>query len=221
MHQRRACQACDVPHVKMMGFASKMIGIFLALPRPGAAAAAGAAGAAAAAAAAAGGGGAATGAAAAAAAAAAAGASSSCAVDERGFAEAYTLSGCSNPAHCGVYVRVEAQCLKDFTEGGVCGKDAALCAGAPVYELRGTSGGGGGGGSILYRWSPNGQSSSWLVGASARRSDCESYGSFLRSLPIAGSAVHPPAAEGHNSGDGWYDDEARLRGTVTIAPGGA
>jgi|EP01044_Picomonas_judraskeda_P013190 hypothetical protein len=48
------------------------------------------------------------------------------------FAQSYTLSGCSNPSQCGVYRRVDARCLKDYTEGGLCGPDPTLCDQAPV-----------------------------------------------------------------------------------------
>ena len=31
-------------------------------------------------------------------------------LDADGFAESYTVEGCSNPAHCGVFRRVDAHC---------------------------------------------------------------------------------------------------------------
>lgn len=66
-----------------------------------------------------------------------------CSIDTlpAGFAEAYTISGCSDSAHCGVFRRVLARCASgDASSGhalGACGNDPSLCDGVPVYQQEG------------------------------------------------------------------------------------
>ena len=151
-------------------------------------------------------------------------------LDAQGLAQSYTLSGCSNPSHCGVYHRVDARCLKDKTEGGVCGANPALCDNSPVFQLGGAQGA-----PVLYRWSPYGQSSEWRVAPSARLNDCESYGALLRSASVATGRQNDddagggaPTDRGFSAGGGWFDDAARTkengwspaRGAITIVAGG-
>eukprot|EP01043_Picozoa_sp_COSAG02_P044107 COSAG02_NODE_3903_length_6061_cov_2.511238_1_plen_1174_part_00 len=59
-----------------------------------------------------------------------------------GFYESYTVSGCSDPAHCGVYKRVSAHCTtqSDWCPGGRFSRgktNSTLCDGAPVYQRAG------------------------------------------------------------------------------------
>ena len=140
------------------------------------------------------------------------------------FARSYTLTGCSDPSQCGVYRRTEARCLKDYTEGGLCGSDPTLCDQAPVYQLEGRKEG-----PVLYRWSPYGRSSEWRVGPSARLADCEGYSALLRS-PAAAGRPSPGAPTDPEFDDdaGWYDAARRKPdgtlsspGKVTISAGGS
>ena len=67
-----------------------------------------------------------------------------------GFAMAYTLSGCSDSTHCGVFRRVSADCTRGFyCPGGEYeasgGSDPSLCDGVPVYQK------GDNHGPVLYR----------------------------------------------------------------------
>eukprot|EP01043_Picozoa_sp_COSAG02_P008947 COSAG02_NODE_296_length_25401_cov_7.672437_17_plen_171_part_00 len=52
-----------------------------------------------------------------------------------GFAETYEITGCADPAHCGVYQIVSAHC----EPGAHCPSksDRTLCDRAPVYQLEG------------------------------------------------------------------------------------
>eukprot|EP01043_Picozoa_sp_COSAG02_P089186 COSAG02_NODE_26191_length_638_cov_1.584416_1_plen_102_part_01 len=53
------------------------------------------------------------------------------------YANSYTLSGCSNPAHCGVFTRVLAHCMS----GELCDTaNPTLCNGVPVYQRGGSDG---------------------------------------------------------------------------------
>ena len=101
-------------------------------------------------------------------------------LDADGFAESYTVEGCSNPAHCGVFRRVDAHCTD--TTWGYCpggenangNSDETKCDGAPVYQRVGEGGGVDGGGPVLYRWY-NGDSTYWFVGPSDGLADCGDY----------------------------------------------
>ena len=64
-----------------------------------------------------------------------------------GFAETYEITGCADPAHCGVYRLVQAHC----EPGAHCPtkSDRSLCDRAPVYQLEGRADG-----PVLHRWAP-------------------------------------------------------------------
>ena len=73
-----------------------------------------------------------------------------CAASEscpEGFAETYEITGCADPAHCGVYRLVQAHC----EPGAHCPtkSDRSLCDRAPVYQLEGRADG-----PVLHRWAP-------------------------------------------------------------------
>jgi hypothetical protein len=109
-----------------------------------------------------------------------------------GFAEAYTLRGCANPAHCGVFTRVAATCTSgDLCPGGANensgnADDPSLCAGAPVYQRGNASG------PVLLRYYYDSISTSsnnynmgrypsttyWFVAESTALKDCLGEGAF-------------------------------------------
>ena len=133
-----------------------------------------------------------------------------------GFAEAYTLSGCSDLDHCGVFRRVAARCASGGRCPGGWGEfsefsgstDPSLCNGVPVYQK------GGGDGPVLLRYEHSGSFRSdgytlWSVGDSSALETCT--GSSLYSgrnyhqayidgswIDQAGSG--PPTAPAYNTG---------------------
>eukprot|EP01043_Picozoa_sp_COSAG02_P028361 COSAG02_NODE_1715_length_11211_cov_8.483801_8_plen_692_part_00 len=143
------------------------------------------------------------------------------------FAESYTVSGCSNPVHCGVFRRAVARCTAgrycpggDLANGNT---DPRLCDGAPVYQK--VVADGGGDGPVLYRFynSPGGPHGSeeytaWFVGPSNALTSCgHSY--FLHSPAPRGSSGSSPTADGYYTGDGWYDEDTvpATRGMISVA----
>eukprot|EP01043_Picozoa_sp_COSAG02_P086805 COSAG02_NODE_24197_length_695_cov_1.125839_2_plen_111_part_01 len=78
------------------------------------------------------------------------------------YASSYTLSGCSNPAHCGVFMRVLAHCTpgsSEYCPGGryaSSNTDPTLCDGAPVYQQGDSDG------PVLLRYGYHG-SKEWFV----------------------------------------------------------
>ena len=139
-----------------------------------------------------------------------------------GFAESYTVEGCSNPAHCGVFRRVDAHC--DTGSGNCPGgqyangnSDETKCDGAPVYQRVGEGGGVDGGGPVLYRYY-NGDHTTWYVGPSDALNDCR--GAYLASDSNPGPLGDAPTAPGYNNGGGWFDgDNNWARGTITVTAG--
>ena len=135
-----------------------------------------------------------------------------------GFEESYTVSGCSNPEHCGVFQRVPAHCTASsgscpggrFANGNT---DPTLCDGAPVYQRQGDNGGDAG--VILYRFF-NGDDTVWYVGSSNALAYC-SGSNYLES---ASAPAADPTAPSYSAGGGWYDDDGSGRGSITITPGG-
>jgi hypothetical protein len=150
-------------------------------------------------------------------------------LDADGFAESYTVEGCSDPAHCGVFRRVEAHCT-DNTYGRCPGganangnSDATKCDGAPVYQRVGEGGGVDGSGPVLYRWYNGGYDTTWWrVGPSDALAACDYYGnSYLRSGSNQGPTGGAPTAPGYSAGDGWTDrDNNDARGTISVSAGG-
>eukprot|EP01046_Picozoa_sp_COSAG06_P021104 COSAG06_NODE_1571_length_9064_cov_22.348689_2_plen_171_part_00 len=150
-----------------------------------------------------------------------------------GFAESYTVEGCSNPAHCGVFRRVDAHCTDtslghcpggDYANGN---SDDTKCDGAPVYQRVGEGGGVDGGGPVLFRYYYGGSTTSWAVGSSDALADCAGGGDYLTYLQSLGSNQGPtggaPTAPGYSAGDGWYDWDAGQpypRGTISVSAGG-
>ena len=87
----------------------------------------------------------------------------------------YDVAGCSNPAHCGTFVAVQARCTSgDVCPGGAYARpgwtDATQCDGVPTYQLGGPDG------PVLYRnyYSDEGAfvATDWEVGPSDRLNDC-------------------------------------------------
>eukprot|EP01046_Picozoa_sp_COSAG06_P059670 COSAG06_NODE_12422_length_1384_cov_2.027237_1_plen_163_part_00 len=143
-----------------------------------------------------------------------------------GFAESYTVEGCSNPAHCGVFRRVDAHC---DTGSGWCpggsmangNSDETKCDGAPVYQRVGEGGGVDGGGPVLYRYYHSGDYTYWRVGPSDVLADCADY-NYLLSGSNPGPSGGAPTDPGYSAGDGWYDVDAdsAARGTISVTAGG-
>ena len=129
------------------------------------------------------------------------------------FAEAYTLSGCTNPDHCGTFRRVAARCASgDYCPGGqyeLSSTDPSLCGGAPVYQK------GGADGPVLWRREYSAGRTAWLVGASSALETCYRYpgGAYLGSATKY-QAGGPPTAPAYSTevnqygGTGWYDSDA-------------
>jgi hypothetical protein len=156
-------------------------------------------------------------------------------LDADGFAESYTVEGCSDPAHCGVFRRVDAHCT-DNTYGRCPGGDAAngnsddtKCDGAPVYQRVGEGGGVDGGGPVLYRVYSSGNTY-WGVGPSDALADCYGYSASGYLYPylylLSGSNQGPtggaPTAPGYSAGGGWYDNDANPPGyrLISVTAGG-
>lgn len=136
---------------------------------------------------------------------------------QHGFAETYTVSGCSTPVHCGVFERVAAHCTSGsgscpggrYANGNT---DPTLCDGAPVYQRQGDDNNGGA--TILYRFF-NGEDTVWYVGSSNALTYC-SAANYLESASAPGGA---PTASGYSAGAGWYDDDGSARGTISVSVG--
>lgn len=78
-----------------------------------------------------------------------------------GFAQSYTITGCADPAHCGVYRIVPAHC----EPGAHCPSksDRTLCDRAPVYQLEGQPDG-----PVLHRCGSNHRKCPCLASPCAR-----------------------------------------------------
>jgi hypothetical protein len=154
-----------------------------------------------------------------------------------GFAESYTVEGCSIPAHCGTFVLVDAHCTDPHNLGYCPGgyfwskrhdhgnDDETKCDGAPVYQRVGEGGGVDGSGPVLYRiYYSDGSYTYWVVGPSDALADCYGGGGYpyLRSLGSnQGPTGGAPTAPGYSAGDGWEDwDNNRARGTISVGAGG-
>ena len=149
-------------------------------------------------------------------------------LDADGFAESYTVEGCSNPAHCGVFRRVDAHCTS--TTSGHCpgggyangNSDDTKCDGAPVYQRVGEGGGVDGGGPVLYRLYYDG-TTQWDVGPSDRLATCYSGGGGYPYLQLGsnqGPTGGAPTAPEYSAGDGSYDYDNNARGTISVTEGG-
>ena len=142
-----------------------------------------------------------------------------------GFAESYTVEGCSNPAHCGVFRRVDAHCTN--TGFGHCpggrnangNSDETKCDGAPVYQRVGEGGGVDGGGPVLYRWYYSDGNTAWSVGSSDALADCYDNDLYLQSNP--GPSGGAPTDPGYSAGRGWADwGGPTAYGTISVTAGG-
>lgn len=146
-----------------------------------------------------------------------------------GFAESYTVSGCANPAHCGLFRRTLAHCDADQTDRWGCpggefaqgNTDSTLCDGAPVYQLM--EQGGGGDGPVLWR-SYDGLNTRWNVGSSDALASCGDGELYLRSAagyaePAVVDGV--PSATVYSGFDGqlWldFDVDPSAHGTITVS----
>eukprot|EP01046_Picozoa_sp_COSAG06_P032489 COSAG06_NODE_3250_length_5615_cov_15.071972_3_plen_672_part_00 len=100
-----------------------------------------------------------------------------------GYDYTYDVVGCSNPAHCGTFVVVQARCTSGnyYCPGGDYARpgwtDATRCDGVPTYQS------GGPGGPVLYRYynSYSDHGTQWRVGSSDVLNDCIGSGADLRS----------------------------------------
>jgi len=145
-----------------------------------------------------------------------------------GFDESYTVSGCANPSHCGVFRRTNAHCTDTvngrcpggdwFREGANGNTDAKLCDGVPVFQRVGQGGGVDGSGPVLYRfYDVDSGETVWRVGPSARLADCY-YASTDYLHSNHGATAGAPTAPGYSARKGWYDHETNgARGTISVA----
>ena len=151
-------------------------------------------------------------------------------LDADGFAESYTVEGCSDPAHCGVFRRVDAHCT-DTTYGHCPGgqyarngnSDNTKCDGAPVYQRVGEGGGVDGSGPVLYRLYSGTGYTYWYVGPSDRLNDCVGSGGitpYLSSDLNPGRPSDAPTAPVYSARDGWYDGDNGAHGAITVTAGG-
>ena len=151
-------------------------------------------------------------------------------LDPDGFAESYTVEGCSNPAHCGVFRRVDAHCTdttSDHCPGGANANgnsDDTKCDGAPVYQRVGEGGGVDGSGPVLYRYYSFGNTY-WRVGASDALAYCSGYGNqydiYLRLGLNQGPTGGAPTAPEYSAGGGSLDyTNPTARGTISVTAGG-
>ena len=143
-----------------------------------------------------------------------------------GFAESYTVEGCSNPAHCGVFRRVDAHCTgtDSHCPGGAYANgnsDDTKCDGAPVYQRVGEGGGVDGSGPVLYRYYSSADYTRWYVGPSNVLASCGGSG-YLLSGSNRGPTGGAPTAPGYSAGDGWTDRGINpyAHGTISVAAGG-
>jgi hypothetical protein len=147
-----------------------------------------------------------------------------------GFDEAYTLTGCADPAHCGTFRRVAARCTSDpdgyspCLNGGTGGymertgnTDLSLCDGVPAYQKGGSDG------PVLYRWERGDGRTWWSVGASSKLETCD--GAHYASIYLTSSDNYPsgpPTEPGYSNeltepgysnglnehgGTGWIDQD--------------
>ena len=143
----------------------------------------------------------------------------------QGYASAYTISGCSDPADCGVFSPVPAHCTNNRRgrcPGGVNANgntDSSLCDGAPIYQRAdGTH--------VLYRGNLTSSSyiyTVWYVADSTALDDC--WGStyqypYLDSDQKSGRLGSAPTAPGYSAGGGWYDWKNGLAGGINVTAGG-
>ena len=141
------------------------------------------------------------------------------------YANSYTLAGCSNADHCGIFTRVPAHCTDGysvFCPGGefAGNTDPTLCDGAPVYQ----KGGSGSGGPVLLRYpaSSRGSGTSWIVAYGNYALEyCAYNGLYLESDGNRQPVGSAPTAPAYNAG-GWTDNDAGgiiINITVTAGSG--
>ena len=146
-----------------------------------------------------------------------------------GFDDIYTVTGCSDESHCGVFTRVPANCASGYhCPGGANADDntdPTLCNNAPVYQEGGPDG------PVLFRSYyraethqeatvlQGGVGTKWYVGPSHRLRDCEGGFYYLASVANPGPG-DAPTAPGYSAGDGWVDVETmdNVR-TITVTAG--
>jgi hypothetical protein len=140
----------------------------------------------------------------------------------------YTIMGCSDESHCGVFTRVPANCAYgDRCPGGQWARpgltDATMCDGVPTFQAGGPDG------PVLFRVYSGG-STTWFVGSSGVLNDCEAGDRSIRYyLGSAWNYRHPlssrdplggaPTALKYSAGDGWIDYDNGALGTITVTAG--
>eukprot|EP01046_Picozoa_sp_COSAG06_P032147 COSAG06_NODE_3190_length_5707_cov_57.591655_8_plen_170_part_00 len=131
-----------------------------------------------------------------------------------GFDYTYDVAGCSNPAHCGTVVVVQASCTSGDSCPGGRDTDPTLCDNAPVFQAGGPDG------PVLFRYYFGG-STFWAVGPSDRLNDCDPDYVYLVSDSNPGPLGDAPTAFEYNNGAGWrdYDNGAYSYGTITVTAG--
>ena len=133
-----------------------------------------------------------------------------------GFAEAYTLSGCADPAHCGTFRRVAARCTSGYYCPGGGGEgsgstDRSLCHGAPVYQK------GGGDGPVLHRVEYSNGGTGWAVRDGSVLETCSGSSAYLHSADNLQAGGGPPTTPVYSTGTnehggtGWVDNDTSPR----------
>lgn len=137
------------------------------------------------------------------------------------FDDTYDVAGCSNPAHCGTFVAVQASCTSgDMCPGGRYARDGntdrTLCDNAPVYQEGGPDGPRLDG-PVLYRqYYSDGSGTRWCVGPSDRLNDCTNNNdAYLQSDLNRGAPTAPMYSAMHR----WLDYDNMAFGTITVTTG--
>ena len=142
----------------------------------------------------------------------------------QGYASTYTISGCSDPADCGVFSLVPARCTGSHDRcpgGGYANEntDPTLCDNAPTYQSAdGTR--------VLlrvYSWSfIVGRTTQWWVTDSTALDDCAGTAYYLSSEAYGhdGRPGSAPTLLGYSAGAGWRDWNNRQEGSIHVTGGG-
>ena len=139
----------------------------------------------------------------------------------QGYSSTYTISGCSDPADCGVFKLVPANCT-DTYEGRCPGgryangnTDRTLCDGAPAYQSAdGTR--------VLLRWYNSGPDyTAWWVADRSALDACLGAPDYLLSASNPGRLGSAPTAPGYSAGDGWRDhNNGQFGAPIRVTAGG-
>ena len=140
------------------------------------------------------------------------------------YADSYTLAGCADAAHCGVFSRVPARCTGSGSDYARCpggasahgNADPTLCDGAPVYQ----KGGAGGGGPVLLRYWDGNRTQWWVApDADYALAHCDLSNVYLESDSNPQPLGSAPTAPTYSAG-GWFEANANGRSPIRVTAGG-